>query len=178
MIKPNEPQTVLSAIADSKLEKIGFTAVPGMHEIDNSRLERIARYLEAVAVVASNPTIKAATLKVIDEQIDLIQQRDLTDLYEIMNLIRRIIANFTNEPALKLALEYASSDRSQDLIAREGQGLGIYLKDERLLDAALSALELAKEKYAQEHGGRAYQTSEQLEALAEAKTRSAKAKIQ
>lgn len=162
------PESPLGSGNQRKIEQI----------VDNTRLERIIKYLKDIAVVASDPEIKATTLKVIDQQIEYVQKENLGELYDILALIRRVIASFTNEPALKLVLKNGASDRTQDLIVKEGHGLGVYLKNEELLTAAVSALELIKERYAQEHGGRAYQTVEQKKALDEAKTRSEKANIQ
>lgn len=177
------------------LNKLGFNVVEGMDvvhfpsehrdqpgeitKIDNreERFGRLQRYIDSIAQVAATPEQrKDAVGKLLTLQKEL-QNKNFADVAEIMDYVKRVIAHFNSEAELKLVLQYGARDVTQDLFAREGYGLEVYLRDQGLTAAATAAIELAQEKYAQEHGGRAYQTKEQQAQLAEAKERAGRIKV-
>lgn len=161
----------------------GPEGTPGANitKFDNKaeRFGRIEKYLNLIDRVAATAEQRKQAVQTLVDLQQQLQDKALDEQAEVIDYVKRVIANFNNEPALKLVLIYGAREITQDLITRVGnQAMGyVEDRDSDLYQAAWSALELAKEKYGQEHDGRAYQTAEDKQRFQEAKERASRIKI-
>jgi hypothetical protein len=91
---------------------------------------------------------------------------------DVVDYVRRVVANVGNPGILKRVLTHGSTDGMQDAIAKTGTRVESHFAgDSDVTEVILSSVDLAREVYAQEHGGHGYQTEEQKSDLATARER-------
>lgn len=157
----------------------GQRKMAGM-SIDNTaeRRGKFEQMLANIAAVGTNPETRKKAVDALNEMSRAaleggVDDEHLSDMMNVIDFARGAIGSFSDARQLRMILERGSRDAMQESIARTSELLLTNAERHKIDEPShtsldqpvMGVLELARQLYAQEHGGNAYRTAEQKQEL-------------
>jgi hypothetical protein len=180
-------------------EDVGFSVLEGLdihhasspaHALDKiarlsldttvDRRDRWVRRLDTIGRVAYDRDARKKAVALLRSEGELLGDSTHDNAHaekEVLDWVRSVIGNADNAAVLRRVLDQGGRDSMQEAIAAANIVGAKFTDDTNIANAIDSSLELARERYAQEHGGRGYQTAAQRAEIAAAAARVKKLKI-
>ena len=185
-------------------EQLGFKPIKGVDFLNRAQtadsprtnLERIAnmsidniverrgrweRDIEIISRTAFDPEKRGAAVGKLREYGDLARANPehSEELGQVIDFARSVVGNFDNPTALNMALKRGASDVMQESIALSRESVYDHFRgtDQELASLTWHIYDLTNERYAQDHSGRGYQTTQDKKDLEVAKQRAARIKV-